>query len=77
MGESEDFNAKACDVSKTDVGLCSGNGPWVALLSLFSVRRGKKDGRMKEIAGAEERRQVTVEAKGAAHSTKLPSHVGA
>lgn len=51
-GESEDFNAKACDVSKTDVGLCSGNGPWVALLSLFSARRGgKRDRRMKEIAG--------------------------
>lgn len=30
---SEDFNAKARDVCKTDVGLCSGNGPWVVLLA--------------------------------------------
>lgn len=33
MGESEGFNANARDVCKTDVGLCSGNGPWVALLA--------------------------------------------
>ena len=32
-GESEGLNAKARDVCKTDVGLCLGNGPRVALLA--------------------------------------------
>ena len=32
-GESEGLNAKARDVCKTDVGLCPGNGPRVALLA--------------------------------------------
>lgn len=39
-GRSEGFSAKARDVCKTDVGLCLGNGPWVALLAWFSARGG-------------------------------------
>lgn len=31
--KSEGFNAKARNGCETDVGLCSGNGPWVALLA--------------------------------------------
>lgn len=48
VGKSKGFNAKARDVCKTDVGLCSGNGPWVPLLAQTSVRRNKK-WQMKEI----------------------------
>lgn len=33
MRRREEFNAKAREAFETDVGLCLGNGPWVALLA--------------------------------------------
>lgn len=66
----ECFNAKTRDMSETDVGLYSANGPKIALLAYLSVRRENERDLLDD-------RQTLEEVKGGLHSTGLPSYVDA